>query len=162
MRIARVETYTLCSLLVRPFGWSQGWIDHRTVGLVKITTDEGIVGWGEGASGPTAAVVQEVFCPFLLVGQDPTSRNGLWQRMFQGLYNGNVAGGFGEAPLAPLTSRCGTSLANPSGCPCLTCLEGEYGKRWPCTRRVSITLKVSSPPGFSTKRQATLRQGSKA
>ena len=75
MRITNIETYTLKSPLERPFGWSQGWIDHRIVGLVKIETDEGITGWGEGCGGPGEAVVHQLFKP-QLIGQDPMNRIG--------------------------------------------------------------------------------------
>ncbi len=99
MKITTIETYQLRCPLGEPFGWSQGWIDHRTTGLVKITTDAGIVGWGEGCTGPAAAVIGELFAP-LLLGADPLNRNGLWQAMFTTLYNANQAVGFGGSALS--------------------------------------------------------------
>ena len=99
MKITGIETYSLSSPLERPFGWSQGWIDRRTVGIVKVSTDEGIVGWGEGAGGPAATAVHEVLEP-ALIGQDPMNRVGLWQKMFARLYNANVAVGFGGSALS--------------------------------------------------------------
>jgi D-galactarolactone cycloisomerase len=124
MRIAGVETYTLQAHLSRPFGWSQGWIDHRTAGIVKVTTDEGIVGWGEGATGPAAAVVQEILSP-LIVGQDPTNRNGVWQRMFQGLYNGNVAGGFGGSAISAIDIALWDISGKAVGLPIFDLLGGR-------------------------------------
>ena len=91
MKIAKVESYVLESPLERPFGWSQGWIDRRRTTILKITTDEGIVGWGEG--GP-AATIRDLFAP-MLIGQDALNRVGLWERMYQSLYNANLAGGWG-------------------------------------------------------------------
>lgn len=73
MRITSIKTYNLASDLEIPFGWSQGWIDRRSVGILRIDTDEGLTGWGEGCGGPAAAVVNEVFAP-LLMGQDPIIR----------------------------------------------------------------------------------------
>jgi D-galactarolactone cycloisomerase len=99
MRITSIETFNLRAPLERPFGWSQGWIDHRTVGIVKLGTDEGVVGWGEGCGGPAAAVVEQLFAP-ILTGQDPMNRMRLWQRMFAALYNGNNAGGFGGSAIS--------------------------------------------------------------
>ena len=101
MKITGIETYTLKAPLERPFGWSQGWIDQRTVGVVKVTTDEGIVGWGEGAGGAASTVINEVFAPSL-TGQDPENRVGLWHRMFSLLYNGNVAVGFGGSAISAI------------------------------------------------------------
>jgi L-alanine-DL-glutamate epimerase-like enolase superfamily enzyme len=64
--------------------------------LVKITTEDGTVGWGEGHAplGPraTAAVVQDVLAP-LLLGQDPLAIEMLWERMYGSMrLRGHVAG----------------------------------------------------------------------
>ena len=99
VRISSIKTYNLASDLEIPFGWSQGWIDRRSVGILRIDTDEGLTGWGEGCGGPAAAVVNEVFAP-LLIGQDPMNRNGLWQKMFQSVYNGNNAVGFAGSAIS--------------------------------------------------------------
>lgn len=101
MKLTSIETYQLRCPLGEPFGWSQGWIDHRTTGLVKLTTDAGIVGWGEGCTGPAAAVIGEIFAPDLL-GADPLNRNTLWQQMFAALYNANQAVGFGGSALSAI------------------------------------------------------------
>ncbi len=98
MKITSIETFTLQSSLGRPFGWSQGWIDQRTTGLVKISTDEGIVGWGEGAGGAAATMVGD-FAPMLL-GQDPADRVGLWHKMFSALYNSGTASGIGGSAIS--------------------------------------------------------------
>jgi D-galactarolactone cycloisomerase len=94
MKITKIETFQLESKLDRPFGWSQGWIDRRNVGVVKISTDAGVVGWGEGCGGASATVIHQTFAP-MLIGADPTNRVGLWQIMFGALYNANQAVGFG-------------------------------------------------------------------
>ena len=99
VRISPIKTYNLASDLEIPFGWSQGWIDRRSVGILRIDTDEGLTGWGEGCGGPAAAVVNEVFAP-LLMGQDPMNRNGLWQKMFQSVYNGNNAVGYAGSAIS--------------------------------------------------------------
>jgi L-alanine-DL-glutamate epimerase-like enolase superfamily enzyme len=53
--------------------------------LVKITADDGTVGWGEGHAplGPrvTQAVVEDVLAP-LLVGEDPLAIERHWERMY--------------------------------------------------------------------------------
>lgn len=94
MKITAVETFELECPLDRPFGWSQGWTATRTVGLAKITTDAGIVGWGEGASGPAASVIHDLFAPWLL-GEHAHNRLAVRQRMQHTLYNANLTGGFG-------------------------------------------------------------------
>ena len=101
MKITAIETFQLRCPLGEPFGWSQGWIDHRTTGLVKLTTDAGVVGWGEGCTGPAAAVIGEIFAP-LLLGADPRNRNLIWQQLFSTLYNANQAVGFGGSALSAI------------------------------------------------------------
>src|SRR5438094_6916029 len=53
--------------------------------LVKITTDDGTFGWGEGHAplGPraTQAVVEDVLAP-LLIGADPLAIERHWERMY--------------------------------------------------------------------------------
>ena len=99
MLITNIEGFNLSSLLERPFGWSNGWISARVVGLLKIETDEGITGWGEGYVGARGDFVNQLFGD-MLVGADPLSRNALWQGMFNRVYNGNNAGGFGGSAIS--------------------------------------------------------------
>ncbi|MXY46100.1 MAG: mandelate racemase/muconate lactonizing enzyme family protein [Chloroflexi bacterium] len=94
MRITSIEGFNLSSPLERPFGWSNGWIPARVVDLVKIETDEGITGWGEGYVGAGGSFVKQHFGD-VLIDADPRNRNLLWQQMFARVYNGNNAGGFG-------------------------------------------------------------------
>ncbi|MBC3917219.1 galactonate dehydratase [Undibacterium sp. CY18W] len=61
--------------------------------LLKIETDEGIVGWGEpvieGRARTVETAVQE-FAPYL-IGQDPARINDLWQVMYRGgFYRGGA------------------------------------------------------------------------
>ncbi|MXY22501.1 MAG: mandelate racemase/muconate lactonizing enzyme family protein [Dehalococcoidia bacterium] len=116
MKIAGIETFQLSAPLGRPFGWSQGWIGHRSVGLVKVTTDDGVVGWGEGCGGAAAAVVENDFGP-MLIGEDPMNRIGLWQKMFAMQYNANVAVGLGGSAIsavdAALWDIAGKALGQP-------------------------------------------------
>lgn len=101
MRITTIETFLLECPLEQPFGWSQGRTDRRATGLVKLTTDNGLTGWGEGVSSPAEAVIGDLFAP-LLLDQGPLQRNGLWQRMFHALYNANQAGGFGGSAISAI------------------------------------------------------------
>jgi D-galactarolactone cycloisomerase len=64
--------------------------------VVKITAEDGTVGWGEGHAplGPraTVAVVQDVLAP-LLVGEDPLAIEVHWERMYGSMrLRGHVAG----------------------------------------------------------------------
>lgn len=131
MKIAAIQTYNLRSPLERPFGWSQGWIDHRTVGIVKVTTDDGTIGWGEGAGGAASTIIENVFKP-LLIGRDPMDRIGLWQKLFAALYNANVAGGFGGSAISAVDIALWDIAGKATGLPVSALLGGRVRDRVAC------------------------------
>jgi D-galactarolactone cycloisomerase len=128
VQISAIEIYLLEYPLERPFGWSQGWTDKRQVGLVKVSTDAGIVGWGEGVSEPAAAVIGDLFAP-LLLGRDPLARNGLWQAMFHALYNANQAGGFGGSAISAVDIALWDIAGKATGLPVYELLGGRVRDR---------------------------------
>ena len=121
MKIAAIETFDLACPLERPFGWSQGWIDQRSTTLVKVTTDDGLVGWGEGAA---AGLIDGLLAP-LLIGQDPMDRAGLWERMFHALYNGNNAVGLAGSALSALDIALWDLAGKATGLPVCALLGGK-------------------------------------
>ena len=80
-KIARVEAFVVSQALARSFHFSQWRYDRRAVCLVRVTTDDGRYGWGEGY-GPAAVVRAgvEFFAP-LIIGGDPLQTGALWQTM---------------------------------------------------------------------------------
>ncbi|HUX87723.1 MAG TPA: mandelate racemase/muconate lactonizing enzyme family protein, partial [Chloroflexota bacterium] len=84
MRIREVQAFYLSAKLDRPFAWSLRWTDQRSAVLVKITTDDGIVGWGEAGSsgGPAiATVIASQYRP-LLIGRDPFDVEVIWEELY--------------------------------------------------------------------------------
>jgi len=64
------------------------WIGHRNQLVVKVETDEGLIGWGEsGLSGRELAVVGAVqhFAEFLQ-GRDPMQIGAIWQEVYRSQY----------------------------------------------------------------------------
>lgn len=84
MKITAVETRILRHHLSEPFGFSQWWNEARTSMLVKITADNGLVGWGEshGPAQVTSHIV-EAFLQPLLLGADPLETGVLWDLMYR-------------------------------------------------------------------------------
>ncbi len=121
MKIAAIETFDLACPLEQPFGWSQGWLDQRSTTLVKVTTDDGLVGWGEGAA---ASLIDGLLAP-LLIGQDPMDRAGLWERMFHALYNGNNAVGLAGSALSALDIALWDLAGKATGLPVCALLGGK-------------------------------------
>lgn len=86
MKISDVSVFVLKTPLDEPFAFSQGWVTQRSATLVKITTDNGLKGWGEafaqGLEPPeiAAAAIEHAFKPMVL-GQNPLDTAVLWQSM---------------------------------------------------------------------------------
>ncbi len=81
--ITKVESYVVRQRLDHPFFFSQ-WEQHeRAICLVKITTDEGLYGWGEGY-GPAEVVQAGVnwFTPHV-IGQNPLHNATIWQTLYR-------------------------------------------------------------------------------
>jgi D-galactarolactone cycloisomerase len=121
MKIDRVETFDLSCPLGRPFGWSQGWIDRRNTTLVRLETDDGLVGWGEGADSP---VINQLLAP-LVLGENPLERAGLWERMFHALYNANNAVGLAGSAISAVDIALWDLAGKAAGLPVYQMLGGK-------------------------------------
>ncbi|MEO0471309.1 MAG: mandelate racemase/muconate lactonizing enzyme family protein [Bacteroidota bacterium] len=83
MKIISVETFVLTDKLKESFYFSQWEYSERRICIVKITSDSGHVGWGEGY-GP-ASVIQagiEHLTPYV-IGQDPLQTETIWNTMYR-------------------------------------------------------------------------------
>ncbi|NRB63690.1 MAG: mandelate racemase/muconate lactonizing enzyme family protein [Saprospiraceae bacterium] len=78
MKIAQVETYILSHYLDGSFFFSQWSYSERRICIVKITTDDGLVGWGEGY-GP-ADIIQSGIKHLTpnLIGKNAIQNETLW------------------------------------------------------------------------------------
>jgi D-galactarolactone cycloisomerase len=96
-RIRSVTVHRLEARLTRAFAYSQAWYSSRSACLVEITTEDGVVGWGE-AFGPAliAAATIEWFTP-LVVGCDALATEAVWQRLYNALRDHGQKGGAIEA-----------------------------------------------------------------
>jgi len=100
MRITEVIAYPLTAPM-DPDALATAFGKFSTTSLlvVEIRTDTGLVGWGEGLAryAPTAhaEIVERLLRP-ILVGEDPTAIERLWQRMFR-VYTGKSGGVLIEA-----------------------------------------------------------------
>jgi len=87
MKITEIEVIVLKTKLDTPFAFSQGWVTQRAATLVKVTTENGLHGWGEafaqGLEPPeiAAAAIEHALKP-LLLGENALDISVLWQRMY--------------------------------------------------------------------------------
>lgn len=82
MKITGIHAHVLEAQLSAPFAYSRLWYSRRMSMIVEITTDEGLVGWGEcyGPAHINAAVVREL--GGFLIGQDPLRGEYLWHELY--------------------------------------------------------------------------------
>jgi len=83
MIIDKVETFVLKAPLGSRHGFAQRWSSVRLAVMVKITTDDGLVGWGQCGAPVQESVktVLDLEVAPLLIGQDPFCIEELWQRV---------------------------------------------------------------------------------
>lgn len=84
VRIADIETHLVEVPLGRTYYTSNRPIERASQIMVKITTDDGVVGWGESHGSPlpqVAAIIADELAPMLL-GENPLEVERLWQMMF--------------------------------------------------------------------------------
>lgn len=85
MKITGIETVVVNHALENgeSFAFSQAWYNARTIMIAKVTTDTGIVGWGE-AFGPAwvnKATIDKYYTP-MLIGLDPFDSEVIWERLY--------------------------------------------------------------------------------
>ncbi|UMA67088.1 mandelate racemase/muconate lactonizing enzyme family protein (plasmid) [Roseivivax marinus] len=85
-KIDRVEARTIRVPLDKPTSFSTRQVHHRDYGIVRVTTSDGIQGIGFCYGGSDAGslvshAVRELFAP-LVLGEDATRVEGLWDRMY--------------------------------------------------------------------------------
>jgi L-alanine-DL-glutamate epimerase-like enolase superfamily enzyme len=117
--------------------------------LVKITAEDGTVGWGEGHAplGPraTVAVVQDVLAP-LLLGEDPLAIEMLWERMYGSMrLRGHVAGYQLEA-IAGVDIALWDLAGKLVGLPAYRLLGGPF--------TMALPVYASGVPGRSVEERA--------
>jgi len=86
VKITSIKSHVLRYKLEHELGYSQQYYNQRTAHLVKVQTDEGIIGWGE-CFGPgnialaNKFIVEKVIQPIIL-GEDPTNKEFIWQKVY--------------------------------------------------------------------------------
>ncbi len=83
MKITKIESFVLRDKLKESFFFSQWEYSERNICIVKVTTDDGLVGWGEGY-GPAKVIQQGIkFLEPGLIGRNPLENETLWYEMYR-------------------------------------------------------------------------------
>lgn len=92
MKIERVEAFPVSITLPRPVGDGRGLQARVPRLLVKITSSDGQVGWGEGGSAVVGTLqIRRVVAP-LLIGADPSAIDPLQDRLLRAGITGGLLG----------------------------------------------------------------------
>ncbi|MGB4959880.1 MAG: mandelate racemase/muconate lactonizing enzyme family protein [Saprospiraceae bacterium] len=83
MKIVSIESFVLSDTLEQSFYFSQWEYKERRICLVKVTSDTGHVGWGEGY-GPAGIIKAGIdhLTPFIM-GQNPLETETIWSIMYR-------------------------------------------------------------------------------
>ena len=123
MKITDVRSYVLKSPLGdQGFYASQESFSERSSCLVRIETDTGLVGWGEGglwgAPEPVAAMIDHVLTPRIM-GKNPLHMDVIWERLYAHVRDWGRQGTAVEAISGRryrVLGHCGTGAAAANSC----------------------------------------------
>src|SRR3989449_9727948 len=120
MRIQSVKCRMLAATQDTPIQFGIGAFPTFSATLVEVTTDDGLVGIGEGivrrAPQATQAIVDHMLRP-VLIGRDPHGVEGLWDEMFQQLRGGGDYRGFLVEALGGVETAVWDILGQAAGPP---------------------------------------------
>ncbi len=146
MEIAQVEAFALRyqteksseeqtdNYYVPSEGWRCIYARHHETMIVRITTSDGIVGYGEGqspVSPRTSKTIVEDLCRPILRGADPFDVEYLWQRMFTAMRERGHYTGFFIDALAGCDIALWDIIGQATGKPVHKVLGGRYRDRIP-------------------------------
>ncbi len=139
-------------------GWRSIYSRHHETMVVRITTSDGIVGYGEGqspVSPRTSKTIVEDLCRPILMGEDPFDVEYLWQRMFTAMRERGHYTGFFIDALAGCDIALWDIIGKATGKPVHKVLGGRYRDRIPLYAGVG----GSTPEAAATQAAKHVSQG---
>ena len=139
-------------------GWRCIYARHHETMVVRITTSDGIVGYGEGqspVSPRTSKTIVEELCYPILIGKDPFDVEYLWQRMFTAMRERGHYTGFFIDALAGCDIALWDIIGQAMGKPVHKVLGGRYRDTIPLYAGVG----GSTPEAAATKAAEYVAQG---
>ena len=105
LKVVHVETIRVRADLSAPRGPSMFTYRARETLFIKLTTDDGLVGWGETyAMGGVQSAIQDVLAP-LLIGREPLDARQLHQELLSSTFSNGFAVGGVELALDDLRGK---------------------------------------------------------
>lgn len=170
MKITQIEAFALRYQKEKPVeqqtdnyylpdeGWRCIYARHHETMVVRITTSDGIVGYGEGqspVSPRTSKTIVEELCHPILIGKDPFDVEYLWQRMFTAMRERGHYTGFFIDALAGCDIALWDIIGQATGKPVHKVLGGRYRDTIPLYAGVG----GSTPEGAASKAAEYVAKG---
>lgn len=159
MRITQIEAFALRfqteksseeqkpHYTVSAEGWRSIYSRYHETMVVRITTSDGIVGYGEGqspVSPRTSKTIVEDLCRPILMGKDPFDVEYLWQRMFTSMRERGHYTGFFMDALAGCDIALWDIIGQATEKPVHKVLGGRYRDRIPLYAGVGGTTPAAA------------------
>lgn len=132
---------------------------HIETTLVRISTDEGLVGWGEAhapiAPAVAATVIRDLLAP-LLVGENPLATDRLWEKMYASMRIRGHHTGFMSEAMAGIDIALWDLAGKATGLPIALLMGGGYRDR---VRLYQSHLPVLEPDEMAAMARAHVEEG---
>ncbi len=124
MKIDRIEVRFVEAELDRPFGWSQRWTNSRSVVVMKVFTDDGVIGWGETyGSQDTVAGIASIAS--MAIGEDPANISQIWHRIHRATYQGHGYAGLPAMAVSAIDTALHDIVGKNTGKPVAEVMGGR-------------------------------------
>jgi L-Ala-D/L-Glu epimerase len=156
MKIAEIEIYAIHLPLYEPFVISYATYDYMPSIIVKITTDTGIVGYGESVADEhvtgeswegTFAILKNTLAP-KLIGENPMSMERIHELMDSEIYGAPTA-------KAAIDIACYDAAGKALGVPVYNLLGGRYHEDFPITH----VLSIATPEAMAKEAEEKVAEG---
>jgi L-alanine-DL-glutamate epimerase-like enolase superfamily enzyme len=156
MKITAMEVFAVDLPLIEPFVISYARLDTMPSIIVKVTTDTGHVGYGEGVADEhvtgesqdsTFSILQSTLAPQLL-GADPIKMEHIHDVMNKAIYGAPTA-------KAAIDIACYDVVGKALGVPVYSLLGGRYHEAFPITH----VLSIGTPEEMAAEAAKRVEQG---
>lgn len=124
MKITDIKTFLMHANVADSTGWrARNWL------FIKVYTDEGITGVGEGSGWPRVVETAVRDLTPLLIGEDPFEIERLWQKLFLAMMGHGMTGVVGGGALAAIEMALWDIKGKALNCPVYDLLGGKIRDR---------------------------------
>lgn len=156
MKIKEIDIYAIRLPLIDPFIISYHTYDDMPSIIVKVTTEDGLIGYGEAVADEhvtgetwesTYALLENTLAP-LLIGENPMEFECLHEKMDKAVYQAPAA-------KAAIDIACYDLVGKKLGVPVYQLLGGRYHEKFPITH----VLSIGTPESMAEEAGKRVKEG---